>query len=202
MNPTRRLVLAASATLLAAPALIRVARAEDADPRIPPRSVGSATAKNVVEEWFSFTCPHCAAFARETYPDIRAKLVDTGRVRYVFREFPRDRLDLAAAEVARSLPVSRYEPFVLALLAGQQQWAFTKEADPKEELAKMAALAGMPRAAFDKAIDDKALEEALLGQQSEAEQKYNIDSTPTFIVNGTAHPGELSFEQFSAMLVA
>jgi protein-disulfide isomerase len=202
MNPKRRLVLAASATLLAAPALFRVACAEDADPRIPPRSVGSATAKNVVEEWFSFTCPHCAAFARETYPDIRAKLVDTGRVRYVFREFPRDRLDLAAAEVARSLPVSRYEPFVLALLAGQQQWAFTKEADPKEELAKMAALAGMPRAAFDKAIDDKALEEALLGQQSEAEQKYNIDSTPTFIVNGTAHPGELSFEQFSAMLVA
>ena len=202
MNPTRRLVLAASATLLATPALIRVARAEDADPRIPPRSVGSATAKNVVEEWFSFTCPHCAAFARETYPDIRSKLVDTGRVRYVFREFPRDRLDLAAAEVARSLPVSRYEPFILALLAGQQQWAFTKEGDPKDELAKMAALAGMPRSAFDKVLDDKTLEQALLSQQSEAEQKYNIDSTPTFIVNGTAHAGELSFEQFSAMLVA
>jgi len=202
MNPTRRLVLAASATLLATPALIRVAHAEDADPRIPPRSVGSATAKNVVEEWFSFTCPHCAAFARETYPDIRSKLVDTGRVRYVFREFPRDRLDLAAAEVARSLPVSRYEPFVLALLAGQQQWAFTKEGDPKDELAKMAALAGMPRSAFDKVLDDKTLEQALLSQQSEAEQKYNIDSTPTFIVNGTAHAGELSFEQFSAMLVA
>ena len=202
MNPTRRLVLAASATLLATPALIRVARAEDADPRIPPRSVGSATAKNVVEEWFSFTCPHCAAFAREIYPDIRSKLVDTGRVRYVFREFPRDRLDLAAAEVARSLPVSRYEPFILALLAGQQQWAFTKEGDPKDELAKMAALAGMPRSAFDKVLDDKTLEQALLSQQSEAEQKYNIDSTPTFIVNGTAHAGELSFEQFSAMLVA
>jgi protein-disulfide isomerase len=202
MNPTRRLVLAASATLLATPALIRVARAADADPRIPPRSVGSATAKNVVEEWFSFTCPHCAAFAREIYPDIRSKLVDTGRVRYVFREFPRDRLDLAAAEVARSLPVSRYEPFILALLAGQQQWAFTKEGDPKDELAKMAALAGMPRSAFDKVLDDKTLEQALLSQQSEAEQKYNIDSTPTFIVNGTAHAGELSFEQFSAMLVA
>jgi len=199
MYPTRRLVLA---TLLATPALTRVARADTPDPRFAPRSVGSPTAKNVVEEWFSFTCPHCAAFARETYPDIRAKLVDTGRVRYVFREFPRDRLDLAAAEVARSLPVSRYEPFVLALLAGQQQWAFTKTAEPKDELAKMAALAGMPRSAFDRAIDDKALEEALLSQQSDAEQKYNIDSTPTFIVNGTPHPGELSFEQFSAMLVA
>lgn len=191
----RRLLLATAAGALVAP---RLARAEDA--RLTPRAEGSPTAKNVVEEWFSFTCPHCADFALNDYPEIKAKLIDTGRVRYVWREYPRDKTDLAAALVARSLPPSRYEPFVMALFANQKHWAFDPGVDPMEELAKMAGLAGLPRDAFDRAVNDDQLKAALLQAQSDAEQKYNIDSTPTFIVNGKPHAGELNFAQFSALL--
>ena len=83
------------------------------------------------EEWFSFTCPHCAAFAQEVFPEVKTKLIDTGKLLYVFREFPRDKLDLMAAMVARSLPPSRYEPFVMALFATQQHWAFTQTSGPE-----------------------------------------------------------------------
>jgi len=88
----------------------------------------------------------------------------------------------------------------MALLASQAQWAFNREADPMDELAKEAALAGMPRTAFDQAVNDDALRTALLAAQSEAETKYNIDSTPTFIVNGKPHPGELTYTEFAALL--
>jgi protein-disulfide isomerase len=199
MHATRRTFLAATSALLAVPML---ARAADADPRMAPRGDGPENAKNHVEEWFSYTCPHCARFAADIYPEIKTKLIDTGKLRYVFREFPRDKLDLAAAMVARSLPPSRYEPFMMALLAGQQQWAFNREADPMDELAKMAALAGMPRDAFDKVTNDDALRTALLAAQTEAEQKYSIDSTPTFIINGKAQAGEMPYDRFAALLTA
>ena len=200
MQPTRRLLLSATAFgLLASRAAFA---ADDEDPRMAPRAYGPEDAKNVVEEWFSFTCPHCAAFAKVDYPEIRAKLIDTNKIRYIFHEFPRDKLDLAAACVARSLPPSRYEPFVLALMDSQKQWAFTRTANPTDELAKMAALAGMPRDAFDKAIADQKLQDALIAAQTAAEERYNIDSTPTFIINGVAHPGELSFAQMTALLTS
>src|SRR5580698_6520577 len=83
MPATRRTFLAATAALMAAPVVARA----DTDPRMAPRVEGSATAKNVVEEWFSFTCPHCARFAEDVYPEIKTKLIDTGKLRWVFREF-------------------------------------------------------------------------------------------------------------------
>ncbi len=205
MQPTRRHVLVASAALAAAPRALwaqAAATPPSTDPRLTPRQEGSPTAKNKVEEWFSFTCPHCAAFAKEVYPDVKAKLIDTGKLLYVFREFPRDKLDLMAAEVARSLPVNRYEPFMMALFATQQHWAFDQTSDPKEELAKMAALAGMSRTQFDAATSDQALQQALLDGRTEAEQKYDVDSTPTFIVNGKSHSGEMTYDRFAALVMA
>jgi protein-disulfide isomerase len=199
MHSTRRTFLAATTALLAAPQL---ARAADADPRMAPRAEGSATAKNTVEEWFSYTCPHCARFAADIYPEIKTKLIDTGKLRYVFREFPRDKLDLAAAMVARSLPPTRYEPFMFALLASQQQWAFIRDGDPMDELAKMAALAGMSRDLFNTVTNDDALRTALLAAQNDAVQKYNIDSTPTFIINGKAQAGEMPYDRFAALMTA
>src|SRR5580692_1384430 len=198
MPATRRTFLAATAALMAAPVVARA----DTDPRMAPREEGAATAKNVVEEWFSFTCPHCARFAAEVYPEIKTKLIDTGKLRWVFREFTRNKLDMAAGLVARSLPPSRYLPFIDALFAGQAQWAFNQQADPMDELAKMAALAGMPRDSFDKVTNDDALRTAMLAVQTDAEQKYSIDSTPTFIINGKAQSGEMPYDRFAAQMIA
>ena len=199
MSATRRTFLAATSALLAAPML---ARADAPDPRMAPRADGPENAKNQADEWFSFTCPHCARFAADTYPDIKAKLIDTGKLHYTFREFTRNKLDMAAGLVARSLPPSRYEPFVFALFASQAQWAFNTQVDPMDELAKMAALAGMPRDTFNKVTNDDALRTAMLAVQTEAEQKYNIDSTPTFIINGKSVSGEMTYDRFAALLIA
>ena len=106
----------------------------------------SPKAKTTVEECFSLTCTHCAAFARETFPQIKSELIDTGKLRWVFRDFPLDQVALLAAMVARYLPPDRYEPFVMALFANQDRWAFAQGVNTADELWKTAALAGMSRA--------------------------------------------------------
>ncbi len=194
MRPTRRQMLAATGLLVAAPVHLAFA---DADPRLADRFLGDAAAKVTAEEWFSFTCPHCARFAADVLPLIQAQLVDTGKLRYVFHEYPRDQVDLMAAMVARSLPPSRYEGFVSTLLATQMRWAFDRSVDPKEELAKQAALAGMARDLFDQVTNDAALKAGILGAQAEAEKKYNIEATPTFVCNGKSHSGEMTFDEFT-----
>jgi protein-disulfide isomerase len=148
------------------------------------RSIGKADAPVTVTEWFSLTCPHCAAFYRQSIPGITTALIDTGKARIVYRDFPLDQLALTAAMVSRSLPVARYEAFIGALFASQDRWAFNRQANPIEELAKMSALAGLGRDAFNAAINDAGLKAAILQGQEEAEKVYKVDSTPTFIFNG------------------
>ena len=197
MRPTRRVLLSAAALILAAAQM----PARAADPRMADRAEGKPDAPVTVTEWFSFTCPHCAHFSEDVFPEIKAKLIDTGKLRFVFKEYPRDQTDLMAAMVARSLPDARYEPFKDTLFATQTRWAFDRSKEPKEELAKMAALAGMPRETFDQVTSDEALKAAILADQDAAEKRYAIDSTPTFIVNGKAHTGEagVSYASFAKM---
>ena len=111
---TRRTVLAASAT---AGLLPRLARADDAS-RTSERALGKPDAKVVVHEYFSLTCTHCAHFSQTTMADVKAKLIDTGKIRYVFRDFPLDQVALTAAQVARAK----------ALLAVADGHAFTEAA--------------------------------------------------------------------------
>ena len=206
MQPTRRSMLAATGALIAA-ATASTARAQGAaaaaaaDPRMADRGDGKPGAK-LVEEWFSFTCPHCARFATDIYPEVKAKLIDTGKIRYVFREYPRDQTDLMAAMVARSLPPERYEPFMMELLRTQSHWAFDRSIEPKEELAKMAALAGMPREMFDRVVNDDALRGEILAAQAAVEKTYSIESTPTFVVGGHAHAGEVTYDTFAGWVNA
>src|SRR5580698_3165225 len=92
------------------------------------RSFGKPDAKTTVIEFFSLTCSHCAAFAAETFPKVNSELIQTGKVRWVFHDYPLDQIALLAAQIARYLPVDRYEPFVEALFATQDRWAFARDA--------------------------------------------------------------------------
>ena len=122
----RRVVLTHSAVLLAGGALgtgllargaAAQAPAPAADnPRLSERSMGQASAPMVVQEFFSLTCSHCGAFHREAWPQVKAELVQTGKVRMVWRDFPLDQIALRAAVVARYFPAEAYEPFISALL--------------------------------------------------------------------------------------
>ena len=164
------------------------------------RSVGKADAKATVIEFFSLTCSHCAAFATETMPKIKSGLIESGKVRWVFNDYPLDQIALLAAQIARYLPVDRYEPFVNALFATQDRWAFARDANHTEELWKTAGLAGMSRATFDKAVGDNDLKTWILKQQQADQDKWKIDSTPSFVINGTKYTGEMSFDAFRKLI--
>ena len=207
MGLHRRHVVVGLLGIAAAGPGIGSARAQSADPRMSQRAAGDPKAPVQVMEYFSLTCTHCAAFAHETYPQVKKNLIDTGKVFYIFRDFPLDQVALTAAMVARALPPERYEPFILSLFASQDRWAFARGVNSTEELAKLAALAGMPRALFDKTIGDDELKKAIIAEEDEGQNKYKIDSTPSFIVNGPKekdglHPGEMSYDAFAAIVTA
>jgi protein-disulfide isomerase len=198
MPITRRLLIAASAALPVAGAAHAQTSGQTGgdNARMSDRSMGPADAKVQIVEWFSLTCTHCAAFQRETFPQVRAKLIETGRVHYTWRDYPLDQVALTAAMVARALPAERYEPFISALLASQDRWAFARGVNSTEELAKYAALAGMSRETFNGAIGDAGLKRAILTAQEEAEKKMSVTSTPSFIINGKLTPGAIGYEAF------
>lgn len=161
---------------------------------LPERAIGKPDAKVTVQEWFSLTCTHCAAFQKQTFPKVKAELIDTGRVRWVWKDFPLDQLALYGAMVARALPPDRYEPFITALLTTQARWAFNRAVNPMEELMKLSLLAGMPRSTYDSVVRDEKLKNAILAEQARGEKEYGVNSTPTFIVNGKPLPGAVPYD--------
>lgn len=160
------------------------------------RSAGRPDAPVTVIEFFSLTCGHCATFHADTYPRVKSDLIDTGRVRMVFSDFPLDPAALAAAAVARALPPERHEAFIGTLFRTQAQWARRTFA---EDLARLAALAGMPRATYDAAIASQELQRGVLEQRFAAEQRFRIEATPSFVFNNRmpAVSGAIGFERFA-----
>ena len=145
------------------------------NPEFGLRTLGDPKAKVHVIEYFSLTCTHCADFANETMPDVESKLIDTGKVYWTFRDFPLDRVALTAAMVARALPPDRYARFIFALFASQDTWAFAPDVNSTAELEKLAALAGMLKATFDAAVASKPLQDFILAEAREAQEKYHIE---------------------------
>ena len=198
----RRWILALVA---AGPAFARlaVAGAEEAASGGPPlaqlsspRTLGSADAQYKVTEFFSLTCTHCAAFQRETFPKVKAEWVDPGKLQMIYHDFPLDQVALQAAMVARALPPDRYEPFISTLFASQDRWAFARNVRPTAELEKLALLAGLSREMFQAVIANQQLKDFVIGEEQEAQDKYHVESTPTFLCNGKTRAGELSYDAF------
>ncbi len=191
--------------LAAAPAgLLGLSARAETDTLRNERTLGSPAAKVVVWELFSLTCPHCGTFARDVMPRIRADFIDTGKVFWVFRDYPIGDVARMAARVARYMPPDRYVAFAETLLATQKTWGNydTSVATATAELWKLASAAGMPRATFETAIHDTALRD-WIGARSDADgRKYLVSQVPTFVVNGAKHEGMLSYDQFRAMLNA
>lgn len=181
--------------VLAAATSPSLAWAQSADPRLSQRAIGRADAPVTVTEFFSLTCGHCAAFHNTNWARVKSELVDTGRIRFVWRDFPLDGVALAAACVARALPEERYPAFISTLFQTQDRWAFV-QGRQMEELARLAALAGMDRKGFDAVAADEGLRRGILEQRQAAERDYHISATPTFAFNGRTQSGNMPFDQF------
>jgi protein-disulfide isomerase len=166
--------------------------------RLAERSIGRANAPVTVIEYFSLTCGHCAAFSRDILPQVKRELVDSGRIRIVYRDFPLDQTALMAAMVARALPAERYDAFVSTLFATQDRWAFNRNSDPRTELFRLASLAGMSRETFDEVIQDQALARGILEIRVKGQQEHNVNSTPTFVFGSRVVPGNMPYDRFAA----
>lgn len=183
------------------PQAMKVSQDQKADgPHEGPRSLGDPSAKVTVAEFFSLTCTHCAAFSRETMPQVEKDLIQTGKVRFVFHDFPLDQVALTAAMVARYLPPAQYYPFVSALFANQDRWAFARGVNNTDEIWKVAGLAGMSRDTFNAAISDSELRDWILAQQKKDQDTFSINSTPSFVIDGKKYAGEMSYDEFRKLI--
>ena len=161
-------------------------------------SLGNDKAPVSVIEYASLTCPHCADFANNTFPAFKQKYVDSGKVHYLYRDFPFDQPGLRAAMMVRCAGQERFFGFLEILFKSQTSWAAA--ADPIAELAKIARLGGMSKEDFDVCMNDKPLMDGILKGEMEAQDKFKVEATPTFIINGVKHEGDMSLEAMDAIL--
>jgi protein-disulfide isomerase len=153
---------------------------------------GDAKAPVTIIEYASLTCPHCEHFHATVYPVLKKNYIDTGKVRFIFREFPRDPVDIGAFMLARCAPADKYFPMIDVLFDQQKNWAFTKDA--AKQLLMIAKQAGFTEESFDKCLSDKKLAEDIRNVGKHAYEKFKVDSTPTLFINGQVFRGEMTPE--------
>ncbi len=159
---------------------------------------GPADAKVTIVEYASLTCSHCAAFHRDTYPELKKRYIDTGKVRFILREFPLDPLATAGFMLARCDGEGKYYPIVDMLFQQQRTWAFTDK--PLDALRQMMRQAGMSQEKFDSCLKDQKLYEAVNVVKNRGVETFKVDSTPTFFINGQRHPGNMSIDELEKII--
>lgn len=160
--------------------------------------LGSPDAKITVIEFASMTCPHCAHFTTNTFPEVKKQFIDTGKIRFVFRDFPLDGIALRASMVAQCAGPERAEALVELLFRSQATWA--RAADPVVGLKQTVKLAGLGDAQIDACLADEALKNRIAQSRFDAERDYKIQSTPSFAIGSTVVSGALTIEEFTKFL--
>ncbi len=200
MKRRQILIGAAGAALVSMAPLGRLsglARAEAMPIHADDRILGAAEAPITMIEYSSLTCPHCAAFHRETLPQIKEKWIAEGKVRLVYRHYPLDGLALRAAALGNCIQGKRFFAFIDLLFKNQQKWS--RAQDPLKILSQYARLAGLNQEQVDACTTDQAaMDKILLGTQ-EGRTVYGVKSTPTFIVNGEKLGGAFPIEEFESV---
>lgn len=205
--PRRHFLLAAACSLLlAAPAYAdksasgKVPVDELMAPNALPDIVeGSADAPVTIVEYASMTCSHCAAFHHDVYPELKKNYIDTGKAKFILREFPLDPLATAAFMLARELGDKR-DAAVDLLFSQQKNWAFSDK--PLDGLANVLKQAGLGQEKFEAILKDQTLYENVNKVRDRAAEKLGVNSTPTFFVNGDKYTGEMSIADLDKIISA
>jgi protein-disulfide isomerase len=160
-----------------------------------PRVLGDPNAPITVVEFFSMTCGHCANFHNITFPKVKSDMIERGLIQFEMRPFPLDGLALRGHALARSLPTTRYFPMVKALMSQHKQWV--RAEDPLAALMKIARLAGISEAEFNKTMTNRALLEKLVEMRQTALDDWDVSSTPSFVINeDKVLSGNMNYETF------
>ncbi|MEK1933100.1 MAG: DsbA family protein [Pararhizobium sp.] len=165
---------------------------------LPEMAIGKADAPVTIVEYMSMTCPHCARFHNETFDAIKAKYVDSGRVRFVVREFPFDPRAAAAFMLARCAPEGQYFPMVSMLFKQQETWAAAPNG--RDALLQMSKLAGFTQESFEACLTNQKLLDDVQATMQKGEKDFGVKATPTFFINGKQYSGEMSVDTMSALI--
>ena len=200
-NMNRRSLLLAGAASVALAAISPALAAVDMAELLKPPTLGDMAlgaddgAKVTLIEYASATCPHCAAFHKDVWPKLKAEYVDTGKVRFIFREFPLNDAALAAFMIARAAPKESYFPLIGIYFDTLDSWA----QDPAKGLLNIAKQAGFSEQKFNDTLKDEKLAKGII-EIRDSGVKAGVKGTPSFFINGKLLEGETTFESFKAAI--
>jgi protein-disulfide isomerase len=160
--------------------------------------LGDADAPITIIEYSSLTCPHCASFHQDTLPQLKQEWIETGKAKLVFRHYPLDRLALGAALMTNCFEGDRFFAVLEMLFAQQQQWA--RADNPGQALARIGAQAGMDRSTFEQCVTDQQEAQDILAKQEAGRKQAEIQSTPTFLIEGEKIEGAKPYAEFDKVL--
>ncbi len=154
-------------------------------------ALGSNKAPVTIIEYASMTCPHCAHFSTTTFPELQKRYIDTGKVKFIFREFPLDALAAAGFMLARCAGNDKFIPIIETLFAKQPEWMVQKPVPPLMEIAKQF---GFTQASFDACLANQQVLDGIQEVRDRAAKNLGVSSTPTFFVNGKKLVGDQSID--------
>jgi protein-disulfide isomerase len=158
------------------------------------RALGQQSAPVTIIEYASATCPHCAHFHETTYPELKKRYIDTGKVRFIFREFPLDSVAATAFMVARCADKDKYFPLIEMLFQQQNTWAVGPPASPLPGLLSIAKQAGMTEESFNACLKNQTVLDGIKWTADHGSD-LGVQSTPSFFINGKLYSGALTLDQ-------
>jgi protein-disulfide isomerase len=164
---------------------------------LPDMVLGAENAPVTIIEYASMTCPHCANFHETVYPELKKKYIDTGKVRFIFREFPLDPLAAAGFMLARCGGKDKYFPIIETLFQQQKDWVVQRPLGPLLAIAKQA---GFTQQSFEACLNDRKLQGEVESVRNTAAEKFGVSSTPTFFINGKKFTGTLTVQELDKQL--
>lgn len=165
---------------------------------VQEQALGDPGAPVTIIEYASLTCPHCAAFHTDVLPDLKERFIATGKVRLVYRDFPLDQSALAASVVAHCGGTDRFFSYIDVLMRDQARWS--RASDPRAALVSVGKLGGLSEGEIDACFEDKELVDSILQGRLDAQSAYDINSTPSFVINGEKYTGNRDIDAFATII--
>ena len=162
--------------------------------------LGSPESPITIIEYASMSCSHCADFHNDTLESLKTEYIDTGKVQFVFRDFPFNYPALVGSMILRCVPNDARYQYMNALYKLQKNWVRREHSDTKKELYKIMQSGGMQQEDFDACLSDINLENDILEDVMNAQKEFNIRSTPSFIINGVLYSGNKNIKEFRQII--
>ena len=162
--------------------------------------LGSPESPITIIEYASMSCSHCADFHNDTLESLKTEYIDTGKVKFVFRDFPFNYPALVGSMIIRCVPNDARYQYMNALYKLQKNWVRREHSDTKKELYKIMQSGGMQQEDFDACLSDINLENDILEDVMNAQKEFNIRSTPSFIINGVLYSGNKNIKEFRQII--